>query len=181
MWNQKRQYICYARRWIMCGIKYCKSTQNGPHSSGMLRRVCQWFNDFSGHPIGPILEGQTILLGLFDPSRWDQQLSRIVSKQPATRYRLRNSPEQRGPHLHFGGSLKSRTVHRKPVPWRLSSYGGGRFLENVSIVYQSTQRHTLNNLIFKNPLQTLIQDVSRLEDITAGGDFLRLCDQKSSY
>jgi len=26
-----------------------------------------------------------------------------------------------------------------------------------------------------------IQDVSRLEDITAGGDFLGLCDQKSSY
>ena len=26
-----------------------------------------------------------------------------------------------------------------------------------------------------------IQGVSRLVDITAGGDFLRLCDQKSSY
>ena len=26
-----------------------------------------------------------------------------------------------------------------------------------------------------------IQDVSRLEDITAGGDFLGLCDQKSTY
>jgi hypothetical protein len=26
-----------------------------------------------------------------------------------------------------------------------------------------------------------IQDVSRLEDITAGGYFLGLCDQKSSY
>ena len=26
-----------------------------------------------------------------------------------------------------------------------------------------------------------IQGVSRLEDITAGGDFLGLCDQKSSY
>ena len=26
-----------------------------------------------------------------------------------------------------------------------------------------------------------IQDVSRLVDITAGGDFLDLCDQKSSY
>jgi len=26
-----------------------------------------------------------------------------------------------------------------------------------------------------------IQGVSRLEDITAGGDFLSLCDQKSSY
>ena len=28
---------------------------------------------------------------------------------------------------------------------------------------------------------TYIQSVSRLEDITAGGDFLGLCDQKSSY
>ena len=28
---------------------------------------------------------------------------------------------------------------------------------------------------------TIIQGVSRLEDITAGGDFLGLCDQKSSY
>jgi len=27
----------------------------------------------------------------------------------------------------------------------------------------------------------IIQGVSRLEDITAGGDFLGLCDQKSSY
>ena len=27
----------------------------------------------------------------------------------------------------------------------------------------------------------LIQSVSRLVDITAGGDFLHLCDQKSSY
>ena len=27
----------------------------------------------------------------------------------------------------------------------------------------------------------LIQGVSRLEDITAAGDFLGLCDQKSSY
>ena len=26
-----------------------------------------------------------------------------------------------------------------------------------------------------------IQDISRLEDIIAGGDFLGLCDQKSSY
>ena len=26
-----------------------------------------------------------------------------------------------------------------------------------------------------------IQGVSRLEDITAGGDFLGLCDEKSSY
>jgi hypothetical protein len=26
-----------------------------------------------------------------------------------------------------------------------------------------------------------IQDVSRLVDITAGGDFLGICDQKSSY
>jgi len=26
-----------------------------------------------------------------------------------------------------------------------------------------------------------IQDISRLEDITAGGDFIGLCEQKSSY
>jgi hypothetical protein len=30
-------------------------------------------------------------------------------------------------------------------------------------------------------LLCIIQDVSRLEDITAGGDFLGLCDQKISY
>ena len=30
-------------------------------------------------------------------------------------------------------------------------------------------------------LGTNIQGVSRLVDITAGGDFLGLCDQKSSY
>ena len=33
--------------------------------------------------------------------------------------------------------------------------------------------------IFLQPCN--IQGVSRLEDITAGGDFLGLCDQKSSY
>ena len=32
---------------------------------------------------------------------------------------------------------------------------------------------------FKTAL--IIQGVLRLEDITAGGDFLGLCDQKSSY
>ena len=30
-------------------------------------------------------------------------------------------------------------------------------------------------------LLMVIQGVSRLQDITAGGDFLGLCDQKSSY
>ena len=34
-------------------------------------------------------------------------------------------------------------------------------------------------MIFRN--EVCIQGVSRLEDITAGGDFLGLCDQKSSY
>ena len=33
----------------------------------------------------------------------------------------------------------------------------------------------------KASLTAYIQDVSRLVDITAGGDFLGLCDQKSSY
>jgi hypothetical protein len=32
-----------------------------------------------------------------------------------------------------------------------------------------------------NHLHRIIEGVSRLEDITAGGDFLGLCDQKSSY
>jgi len=32
-----------------------------------------------------------------------------------------------------------------------------------------------------NPVMANIQGVSRLVDITAGGDFLGLCDQKSSY
>ena len=31
------------------------------------------------------------------------------------------------------------------------------------------------------PVTIYIQGVSRLEDITAGGDFLGLCDQKSSH
>jgi len=31
------------------------------------------------------------------------------------------------------------------------------------------------------PREIIIQGVSRLEDITAGGDFLGLCDQKISY
>jgi len=35
--------------------------------------------------------------------------------------------------------------------------------------------------LHRGPLYTDIQGVSRLVDITAGGDFLGLCDQKSSY
>jgi hypothetical protein len=35
--------------------------------------------------------------------------------------------------------------------------------------------------IFLLILYKYIQGVSRLEDITAGGDFLGLCDQKSSH
>ena len=37
------------------------------------------------------------------------------------------------------------------------------------------------NVSFDASLVTYIQGVSRLEDITAEGDFLGLCDQKSSY
>ena len=33
----------------------------------------------------------------------------------------------------------------------------------------------------QNSQKGIIQGVSQLEDITAGGDFLGLCDQKSSY
>ena len=35
--------------------------------------------------------------------------------------------------------------------------------------------------VFTLVLGVYIQDVSRFVDITAGGDFLGLCDQKSSY
>jgi len=88
------------------------------------------------------------------------RVSRNISKQPTTQYTLRNGPEQWGPHLHFGGSLKSRTVQRKPGPWRLS-YGGDRFLRNVTNVCQSTWHHTLDNFIFRNPLQTLRENMKR--------------------
>jgi len=37
------------------------------------------------------------------------------------------------------------------------------------------------SLIFILILSSPLQDVSRLVDITAGDDFLGLCDQKSSY
>jgi len=36
-------------------------------------------------------------------------------------------------------------------------------------------------VVFLCTLHNIIQDVSRLVDITTGGDFLGLCDQKSSY
>jgi hypothetical protein len=39
-------------------------------------------------------------------------------------------------------------------------------------IYEHVQTHTHTHNI---------QGVSRLEDITAGGDFVGLCDQKSSY
>ena len=34
---------------------------------------------------------------------------------------------------------------------------------------------------FTTPIYSIMQGVSRLVDITAGGDFLGLCDQKISY
>jgi len=36
-------------------------------------------------------------------------------------------------------------------------------------------------MIQDNSIYIYIQDVSRLVDVTAGGDFLGLCDQKTSY
>jgi hypothetical protein len=36
-------------------------------------------------------------------------------------------------------------------------------------------------ILYNTPCIVNIQGVSRLEDITAGGDFLGLCDQKSSH
>ena len=40
----------------------------------------------------------------------------------------------------------------------------------------------INKIFHKTvPVSEFIQGVSRLVDITAGGDFLGLCDQKSSY
>jgi hypothetical protein len=47
-------------------------------------------------------------------------------------------------------------------------------LQNSRSNYQDQER--LPQLITNH-----IQDVSRLVEITAGGDFLGLCDQKSSY
>jgi len=44
--------------------------------------------------------------------------------------------------------------------------------------------HTINNSLYstRSRLHVInIQGVSQLVDITAGGDFLRLCDKKSSY
>jgi hypothetical protein len=52
------------------------------------------------------------------------------------------------------------------------------------ILVSGTIRTEQKNKAYTNmfPQQTeAIQGVSRLVDITAGGDFLGLCDQKSSY
>ena len=51
----------------------------------------------------------------------------------------------------------------------------GFFFEN-SLHWQSEVNKNLQTAVLG-----YIQGVSRLEDITAGGDFLGLCDQKSSY
>ena len=47
----------------------------------------------------------------------------------------------------------------------------------ISFMVFSVCTHPRQNV----KLKLFIQGVSRLEDITAGGDFLGLCDQKSSY
>ena len=47
---------------------------------------------------------------------------------------------------------------------------------------RNTQAYIVNCISYKFfPISNSIQGVSQLVDITAGGDFLRLCDQKSSY
>jgi hypothetical protein len=56
-------------------------------------------------------------------------------------------------------------------------------LSEYKMNLQIRQPHlTLHNYsIFMNIPEQNIQGVSRLVDITAGGDFLGLCDQKTSY
>ena len=49
-------------------------------------------------------------------------------------------------------------------------------VKNVDYNRNPIQLEVLELFIHSN-----IQDVSRLQDITAGGDFLGLCDEKSSY
>ena len=46
-------------------------------------------------------------------------------------------------------------------------------MQNTIYIYIHTHTHTHTHIY--------IQSVSRLQGITAGGDFLRLCDQKSSH
>ena len=48
-------------------------------------------------------------------------------------------------------------------------------------IYIYTHTHTYIYIYIYTCIYMYIQCVSRLENITAGGDFLGLCDQKSSY
>jgi len=61
-------------------------------------------------------------------------------------------------------------------------YGGSRFLQNVRYLLRDyTLSHVYTYEKKKIYIYIYIQGVSRLVDITAGGDFLDLCDQKISY
>ena len=52
-----------------------------------------------------------------------------------------------------------------------------RFIYTLQAIYDEMD----GGLFINGKLQQFIQGVSRLQGITAGGDFLGLCDQKSSY
>jgi hypothetical protein len=50
------------------------------------------------------------------------------------------------------------------------------YLPNIRLITDSAHKACGNS-----QMRMFIQGVSRLVDITAGGDFLGLCDQRSSY
>ena len=56
-----------------------------------------------------------------------------------------------------------------------------RNLNKVTLLYNDRNVHIYEHTTVCKNIHTHIQGVSRLVDITAGGDFLGICDQKSSY
>jgi len=147
----------------MCGMKYCTGRSSpilgcyAAYVSGCLTTL----RDTLSVPSWRVRAFFLDCLALQDGTN---RLFRNVGKLQSTQYTLRHSPKHWRPHLHLGGGLKSRTVHRKRGPQRLSST-----LDIEEAGYSLTLVTYANlhgviasdNFIFRNPPQTIHTNMKR--------------------
>ena len=90
---------------------------------------------------------------------------------------------------HLAGTVPFTIYTQQNLPWRINAPANtqelNRLLWNKIVYYILNSRIRQWSLTYATKIWStaskLIQGVSRLVDITAGGDFLGLCYQKSSY
>ena len=93
-------------------------------------------------------------------------------------------------NMTCGIALKIGSIVCSCVSTEMGTILKGIVVDFLNLLNRKSYRHSLvffvSYLLFWSVFQTFhtfpcIQGVSRLEGITTGGDFLGLCDQKSSY